>query len=303
MVRGSISHCRTSAWLIALSSSPAPIIAAPAIIALLLLRDARMRSGLYHQRVCSEILDPKNRELAATTQINDIVISNEMISMVLAQITFEPRAHALFEDLVRSEGSGIQYEFDAGWRVVGFEFVQVPAGRYDAVVLERRWSQRTGGELNAVVRYWIDTDAGIPVRRTVETVRGTTLMRPWQAIDAKVPPPQNSIVFLGSSTIDRWNLARSFPGLPVVNRGLDGSRIADSTYLWKRTVANYRPRAVVLYAGDNDLAEGEMTPEAASADFRTFVAEVHAAAPHAGPGPTRGRAGATPWPSSRGSRS
>lgn len=79
-----------------------------AIIALLLLRDARRRSGLApNQRVCSEILDPKNRELAATTQINDIVISNEMISMVLAQITYEPRVQAVLEDLLRSEGSEV----------------------------------------------------------------------------------------------------------------------------------------------------------------------------------------------------
>jgi ion channel POLLUX/CASTOR len=79
-----------------------------AIIALLLLRDARRRSGLApNQRVVSEILEPKNRELAATTQINDIVISNEMVSMVLAQITYEPRVQAVFEDLLRSEGSEI----------------------------------------------------------------------------------------------------------------------------------------------------------------------------------------------------
>ncbi|MDQ3031450.1 MAG: hypothetical protein M3Y87_03465 [Myxococcota bacterium] len=79
-----------------------------AIIALLLLRDARRRSGLApNQRVCSEILDPKNRELAATTQINDIVISNEMVSMVLAQVTYEPRVQAVLEDLLRSDGSEI----------------------------------------------------------------------------------------------------------------------------------------------------------------------------------------------------
>lgn len=79
-----------------------------AIIALLLLRDMRRRASLApSQRVCSEILDPKNRELAATTQINDIVISNQMVSMVLAQITFEPRVQAVLEDLLRSEGSEI----------------------------------------------------------------------------------------------------------------------------------------------------------------------------------------------------
>jgi ion channel POLLUX/CASTOR len=78
-----------------------------AIIALLLLRDFRQRANVAHQEVCSEILDPKNRELAATTEIHDIVISNEMVSMVLAQITYEPRIRPVLEDLFQSEGSEI----------------------------------------------------------------------------------------------------------------------------------------------------------------------------------------------------
>jgi len=78
-----------------------------AIIALLLLRDFRARTGLVDQKVCSEILEPKNRELAATTEIHDIVISNEMVSMVLAQITHEPRVRPVLEDLFRSEGSEV----------------------------------------------------------------------------------------------------------------------------------------------------------------------------------------------------
>lgn len=78
-----------------------------AIIALLLLRDFRRKAGIHTQEVCSEILNPKNRELAATTQIHDIVISNEMVSMFLAQVTHEPRVRAVLEDLFRSEGSEI----------------------------------------------------------------------------------------------------------------------------------------------------------------------------------------------------
>ena len=78
-----------------------------AIIALLLLRDFRRRSGIANQEVCSEILDPKNRELAATTEIRDVVISNEMVSMVLAQITYEPRIRTILEDLFSSDGSEI----------------------------------------------------------------------------------------------------------------------------------------------------------------------------------------------------
>jgi hypothetical protein len=78
-----------------------------AIIALLLLRDFRSSGGLKKQKVCSEILEPKNRELAATTEIHDIVISNEMVSMVLAQTTHEPRLAPVLEDPFRSEGSEI----------------------------------------------------------------------------------------------------------------------------------------------------------------------------------------------------
>ncbi|MBW8270403.1 hypothetical protein [Caldovatus aquaticus] len=96
---------------------------------------------------------------------------------------------AQYRSVVRSAGSGIRYDFDARWRVVGFESVAVPAGRFDAVVLERRWSQRSGGELDAVIRYWLDTDSGIPLKRSVETIRGTTLLGPWQATRAVLPPP------------------------------------------------------------------------------------------------------------------
>ena len=47
----------------------------------------------------------------------------------------------------------------------------------------------------------------------------------------------------------------------------------------KRVIA-YRPRAVVVYEGDNDLAEGtSKTPEIVANDFRKFVQIVHAALP------------------------
>jgi hypothetical protein len=78
-----------------------------AIIALLLLRDFRRKAGIPSQEVCSEILEPKNRELAATTEIHDIVISNETVSMMLAQVTHEPRVRPVLEDLFESEGSEV----------------------------------------------------------------------------------------------------------------------------------------------------------------------------------------------------
>jgi hypothetical protein len=110
-----------------------------AIIALLLLRHCRQRANAPEQEVCSEILDPKNRDLAATTEIDDIVISNEMVSMVLAQITYEPRIQAVLEDLFRSEGSEI-YVKDLRYYVppghaCTFEYLALAARRRGEVVL------------------------------------------------------------------------------------------------------------------------------------------------------------------------
>jgi len=104
--------------------------------------------------------------------------------------------------------------------------------------------------------------------------------RPWQwstdiaafaAADRAHPPPAQPVLFVGSSSIRMWSsLAADFPGRTVINRGFGGSRIADATYYADRLVAPYHPRAIVLYAGDNDLAEG-CTPEQVRDAFAAFV--------------------------------
>jgi lysophospholipase L1-like esterase len=99
-----------------------------------------------------------------------------------------------------------------------------------------------------------------------------------EARDAKAAPPQQAIVFVGSSSIRRWNLASSFPGLPVINRGFGGSQLADSVHFAPRIILPVHPRIVVLYAGDNDLQAGK-TPATVVADYRQFVAVLHEALP------------------------
>ncbi len=100
----------------------------------------------------------------------------------------------------------------------------------------------------------------------------------FEESDRTSPPPRDPILFVGSSSIRLWKLDQSFPGLPVLNRGFGGSRIADSVYFCERIVLKYHPRLIVFYAGDNDLAGGE-TPEKVHADFHAFVAKVHAGLP------------------------
>jgi lysophospholipase L1-like esterase len=87
-------------------------------------------------------------------------------------------------------------------------------------------------------------------------------------------------VFTGSSSIRLWDLARSFPNLPVLNRGFGGSQIIDAVNHVDLLVIKHKPRTVVFYAGDNDLAAGR-TPQQVTADFKAFVAKIHAALPDA----------------------
>ncbi|MFX0101298.1 MAG: GDSL-type esterase/lipase family protein [Candidatus Hodarchaeota archaeon] len=72
--------------------------------------------------------------------------------------------------------------------------------------------------------------------------------------DRKKPPKSGGIVFVGSSTIWFWKtLKEDMAPLPVIRRGFGGSIIGDSTYFADKIILPYRPRMVVLYAGDNDI--------------------------------------------------
>ncbi|MGN2253338.1 SGNH/GDSL hydrolase family protein [Frateuria sp. GZRe12] len=93
----------------------------------------------------------------------------------------------------------------------------------------------------------------------------------FAAADSAHRPPPHPVLFVGSSSIRMWSsLASDFPGRAVINRGFGGSRIPDATYYADRLVAPYHPRAIVFYAGDNDLAEG-CTPEQVRDAFVAFV--------------------------------
>lgn len=110
--------------------------------------------------------------------------------------------------------------------------------------------------------------------------------RTWQtdiarlvADDSAHPPPQHGVLFVGSSSIRMWTtLAQDFPGVPTINRGFGGSAIADSTYYADRIIVPYHPRLIVLYAGDNDIAEGDSPHQVLDA-FKAFVTRVRRGLP------------------------
>jgi lysophospholipase L1-like esterase len=96
------------------------------------------------------------------------------------------------------------------------------------------------------------------------------------AIETKLkanPPKPGGVVFAGSSSVRLWDVKKSFPGLDATNVGFGGSEIRDSTHFAGRIITPLKPRAVVFYAGDNDL-NANRTPEQVAADFKAFVAAV-----------------------------
>ncbi len=100
----------------------------------------------------------------------------------------------------------------------------------------------------------------------------------FEAADQKQPPVKGDILFVGSSSIRLWDVKRSFPELAVVNRGFGGSQIEDSTHFAERIIGAHEPRAIVFYAGDNDIASGK-SAELVAGDFEKFVAKVRGKRP------------------------
>jgi voltage-gated potassium channel Kch len=79
---------------------------ATTLITLLHLRDIKEKFG-YPFSIVSEIMDIRNQRLAEVTEADDFVISERLISLMLAQISENKHLGAIFEDILDSDGSEI----------------------------------------------------------------------------------------------------------------------------------------------------------------------------------------------------
>lgn len=102
----------------------------------------------------------------------------------------------------------------------------------------------------------------------------------FASADQAQRPASGGVLFVGSSTIRLWpHLAQDFSAQPLVlQRGFGGSTLADCSALTRELVTQYKPRQVLLYAGDNDLAEGH-SPAEVLGSFASFVQRVRAELP------------------------
>ena len=87
--------------------------------------------------------------------------------------------------------------------------------------------------------------------------------------DQKNTFTDNGTLFVGSSSIRKWPTSKYFNYKSIINRGFGGSHISDVNYYFTSIVEKYKPKIIVLYAGDNDIA-GNKTPEQVLEDYKEF---------------------------------
>jgi voltage-gated potassium channel Kch len=76
------------------------------LMTLLHLRDIADRRGI-DLSIVSEMLDVRNRQLADVTRADDFIVSDRIVSLMLAQISENKSLHAVFQDLFDPEGAEI----------------------------------------------------------------------------------------------------------------------------------------------------------------------------------------------------
>ena len=90
--------------------------------------------------------------------------------------------------------------------------------------------------------------------------------------------PRECVVFVGSSSIRFWDtLEYDMSPIPVIRHGFGGAKLNDVTHYAKRLVSAYRPLAVVVFAGTNDIdPSASKSPGELLASYQDFVKRVHA---------------------------
>lgn len=86
----------------------------------------------------------------------------------------------------------------------------------------------------------------------------TTEVNNYLQKDKLEPVEKNGIVITGSSSVRFWQpgIHRDFTQVDVIARGFGGSNMNDLLYFSEALITQYQPRAVAIYEGDNDIAQG-----------------------------------------------
>jgi lysophospholipase L1-like esterase len=79
----------------------------------------------------------------------------------------------------------------------------------------------------------------------------------FKKADSLRMPQKSGILFVGSSSLRKWtDLEKIYQNYGAINRGFGGSTLANAIYYADDIIFPYQPRQVIIYSGENDIAEG-----------------------------------------------
>jgi lysophospholipase L1-like esterase len=98
-------------------------------------------------------------------------------------------------------------------------------------------------------------------------------------MDRQSFPPENATLFIGSSSIVRWEtLKNDFPELQIIKRGFGGSTSPEALMYINKIALPYKPSEIVYYEGDNDIVKG-LSPEEIRDNVQAFITQVATSLP------------------------
>ena len=146
------------------------------LITLLHLRDIEDRNGLDFS-IVTEMLDVRNRALAEVTHADDFIVSDRLVSLLMAQVAENAHLNAVFADLFDPDGSEIYLRRASDYVTPGVEvsFATVVASarrRGEVAIGYRRLVDRTAS------RHWPGRDDQPAQVRAPDTRRARLGHRP-----------------------------------------------------------------------------------------------------------------------------
>ncbi len=111
------------------------------LVILLLLRQIMEKSEQTKKtKIITQVLNSENQELITQSTVDDFIISNKLITMIIAQLSEQPSIKAFYDDLFQEEGSEIylkpaSYYFSSLPVEVSFIDIMHAASKRDEICL------------------------------------------------------------------------------------------------------------------------------------------------------------------------
>jgi lysophospholipase L1-like esterase len=107
-------------------------------------------------------------------------------------------------------------------------------------------------------------------------------IRTFKLKDSLNQPPKGGLVFIGSSSIRKWDdFEQRFPNPKLIRRGVGGSTLAELVdYYMPYILFPYAPSKIFIYEGENDIASGATSAQL-MANYKKLVGMIRAKLPDA----------------------